>query len=454
MAKTNKNIIAFVMYVRPRMVEDIRAYAKKHKKDYRIMVIRDSRTKKPAVPPECDIYLECDFSKPWKIADILMPYQKEMLAITCRFEQHISRFAAIIPHVPYLRTPTTESLKWATDKYEMRKRLQLFDAKDNPKFTWVKENTKKERNRVIEKVNFPMIVKPTNLAASLLVNICYHEEDLEKTLGVLFRKINSAYQNDGRTEDPKIIAEEYMEGDLYSIDSYVDSRGNIYHCPLVRQKTAREIGRDDFYNYLQITPSALKAKTVEKAEAVAEKAVHALGLRSITAHTELMKIDDEWKIIEVGPRSGGFRDLLYSLSCDIEHAMNDVAIRIPRKPVIPKKCKGFSAYMKYFAEKEGKIVETRGIKKIEDLESFHSITVNKKVGDRSVFAKNGGRSVFNMVLYNDDRSKLLADIRRIEQTVKVKVENSNGGRKTAGSKKVKSKEPKKRKKEQVKDKKK
>jgi hypothetical protein len=134
-----------------------------------------------------------------------------------------------------------------------------------------------------------------------------------------------------------------------------------------------------------------------------------------------MKVDDDWKIIEVGPRCGGFRDVLHNLSCDIDHSLNDILIRIPKKPIIPKKCKGFSAYIKHFAEKEGRITEMKGIKKIETLKSFHSIVVNKKVGDRSIFAKNGGRSVFNAVFYNADRSKLLADIRRLEKMVHIRI---------------------------------
>lgn len=436
MEKKKKNIIVFIMTLAERYVQDIARYQEQYGKEYRIMVLRDSRLKYPVQLQNVDVLVECDFSKPHKIAEALLPYQDELMAITCRTEQNIARFAQVIPHVPYLRTPTTESLRWAVDKYEMRKRLKLFDAKNTPKFTWIKENSKQERARVITKVQFPMIVKPANLAGSLFVSICYHEDELEKTLRTMFRKLKTAYEKDTRMELPKIIAEEYMEGDLYSVDSYVNTRGEVHHCPLVRQKTARDIGHDDFYNYLQITPTALKAATIEKAQKVAETAIHALGLRSITAHVELMKVDDEWKVVEIGPRAGGARDILHTLSCDINHTMNDVAIRIPRKPIIPKKCKGFAAYLKYFADKEGIITETKGIKKIESLESFHKITVNKKVGDRAVFARNGGRSVFNLFLYNPDRSKLLADIRRIEQMVEVRVKNGRAKKAVAPAKKT------------------
>ncbi len=421
------------MGTRQAVIDDVRAYAKSNDKHYRIMNIRDSRLKKPTETPDYDIVVECDFSKPWKIAQALLPYKDELLAVTCRYEQHIARFIQVLPHVPYLRTPSTESLAWATDKYEMRKRLNLYDSKNTPRFTWVKSNTKDERKRVIDKVRFPMIVKPASLAGSLFVTICYHEDELDKTLRTLFRKLKVAYDKDERKEIPKVIAEEFLEGDLYSLDSYVDSRGVVKHCPLVRQKTAREIGHDDFYNYLQITPTALKKTTVEKAESVAETAIHALGLRSTTTHVELMKVDDDWKIIEIGPRAGGARDVLHKMSCDINHNMNDIAVRIPRKVVIPKKCKGFAAYMKYFAGKEGIITETKGIKKIESLNSFEKIIVNKKVGDRAVFSRNGGRAIFTLFLYNSERSQLLADIRRIEQMINIKVNNRRG---VAAAKKV------------------
>lgn len=425
--KKVKNIIVYVMSIpdSAETITQVRAYESQFGGRLRIMLLRDERivTKKAYKDIEgLDFCVECDFSKPHKIAEALLPYQDELLAITCRSEQYMRRFIAVLPHVPYLRTPTTESLKWASDKYEMRKRFRLYDKKLTPNFTLVKGNTKDERARIIKKISFPMIIKPTNLAASRFVSICYHEEELEATLRRTFRDLKKAYELEHHLENPRVIAEEYMEGDMYSIDSYVDSRGRVYHCPMVKVVTGKKIGHDDFYNYLQMTPSGLKPGTVIKAEAAAEGGIHALGLRSTTAHTELLKIDDDWKIIEIGSRVGGFRQILHSLSCDINHTLNDVLIRIPKKPLLPKKCKGYACAMKWFPAQEGVISEMKGIKRIEQLESFHKIDINKKIGDKATFARNGGRSVFNLFLYNDDRSKLLADIRRVEKLVDVKVQ--------------------------------
>ena len=266
-----------------------------------------------------------------------------------------------------------------------------------------------------------MIVKPTNLAQSMLVTICYHEEDLEKSLRSTFRKIKKIYEENKRDEQPQVVVEEYMEGDMYSIDGYVNSRGTVYFCPMVKVVTGKNIGHDDFYNYLHLTPTAFKKSTIERAERVAEMGVHALGLRNTTVHVELMKIDDEWKIVEIGPRVGGFRVKLHELSCGIDHSLNDLLIRVPKQPVIPKKCSGFAAALKWYPKKEGIITKLKGIKKCQKLASFVEISVNKKVGDRCHFAKNGGKAVFVITLHNYERSKLLADIRRVEQLIDIKI---------------------------------
>jgi hypothetical protein len=424
MKNKERNIIAYVMNLPAGAVASIRAYEKREKRKFRVMLICDTshaEKKHRENYTDLDMYLECDFSSPARIAEMLAPYQDELCAITCRTESYMARFTQIIPHVPYLRTPTTESLKWATDKLEMRRRFALLAKKYTPKYAVVRENTKIERKRVADKIKFPMILKPTNLAQSLLVSICYHEEDLKLALTHAFKKIHKIYEENGRIEEPKMMVEEFMEGDMYSVDAYVNGRGTVYFCPMVKVITGKNIGHDDFYNYMHLSPTGLKKERIERAHDAAREGIHALGLRNTTAHVELMKIDDEWKLIEIGPRIGGFRDKLHSLSCDIDHSLNDVLIRLPKKPIIPKKCKGFAATLKWYPKKEGKIVGLKGIKKCQGLKSFVDIKLIKKIGDTCQFAKNGGKAVFTITLYNAERPRLLADIRRIEQLIDIQM---------------------------------
>ncbi len=424
MKKTERNIIVYVSLLPPGAVESIRAYEKKEKRKFRVMLMRDTRDgshKEKDAYRGLDILVECDFGNPANIAEALAPYQSELCAITSRSESHMARFIEVIPHVPYLRTPTTESLRWATDKLEMRRRFKLLAPRFSPKYTIVKGNTVEERKRIIARIGFPMIVKPTNLAQSLLVSLCYHEDELKKALTKLGKKIERIYAENKRTEEPRMMVEAFMEGDMYSVEAYVNSRGKVYFCPMVRVLTGHNVGHEDFFNYLHMSPTNLKTASIERAHTAAEAGIHALGLRNTTAHVELMKIDDEWKIIEIGPRVGGFRVELHRLSCDIDHSLNDMLIRLPKRPIIPKKCKGYAAAIKWYSKKEGRIIGIRGIKKCQELQSFVDIKPTKKIGDLCTFARHGGKAVFTITLYNTERSKLLADIKRIEKLIEVQV---------------------------------
>ncbi len=285
----------------------------------------------------------------------------------------------------------------------------------------VKDTSDQTLQAIEEKIGFPLMVKPTGLAASRLVSVCFHKEELAKTLRTVFRKINTAYKETGGTWEPKVLVEQFMEGNMYSIDAYVTSRGKVYFCPMVHVKTGRSIGFDDFFGYLQSTPTLLKKKNVLDAEATATDAIHALALRSTSAHIELMKTEIGWKIIEVGARIGGFRQMMYELSFGINHTMNDILIRVPEKPQIGRKAKGHSASLKFFSKKEGHLTKLLGIKKTRELESFKKIYVHKKIGSKCTYAKHGGSSVFDIILFNENRAKLLADIRRLELMIKIEV---------------------------------
>jgi biotin carboxylase len=414
-----KNIILHIGGLWKITVDAVRKYEKKEKRKFRLAVIYDSKKFKKAAVKGADLVLSCDFSSPNAITKVLLPYQEQLLAVTCKSETFTPYFQKIIPHVPYLRTPERMSLHWATDKIAMRNRFALYDKNITPKYTVVNNAKKESIKKVEDEVGYPIVVKPTGLDSSLLVSICFHKEELAKVLKTTFRKINSLHKKVNGRGEPNILVEQFMDGEMYSVDAYVNGRGKVIFCPFVHIKTGRSVGFDDFFGYRRITPVMLKKHKIEQGEKVSERAVHALGLRNTTVHIELMKTEDGWKVIEVGPRVGGFRPKMYELSFGINHTINDILIRIPERPVIPKKIKGYTAVMQFFAKKEGKLTKLTGIKKLEELKSFKDVKINKKLGDMCRFAKNGGKSVFNITLFNKNRSDLLADIRRLEQMIEI-----------------------------------
>lgn len=421
---SEKNIILFVHSATKETIDSLNRYGRKNKQKFKIGVITDNKKESPKekdLSLGVDFFISCDLNKPTKIEKALLPYKDQLLAITSRSEQNVHPFSKIIPHVPYVRTPTAQSLLWSTDKISMRELLYTHDKTITPKFAVVSKVDKDSIKKIKKKVGFPLVIKPAGLATSLLVSICYHKEELEKTLTKTFKKISKVYKEEKRRNiQPKVLVEQFMEGGMYSIDAYVSSRGKTYFCPLVHVKTGRAIGFDDFFGYQRITPTTLKRGTIDEAEKVAQKSIKALNLRSTSVHIELMRTEDGWKIIELGPRIGGFRHIMYQLAFDIDHSLNDVLIRIPKKPILPKKYKGYCAVLQFFAPKEGILKELKGIKKVQELVSLDNLKLNKKVGDRCLYAKNGGKSICDVTLFNKNRSDLLADIRRLEQTLVIK----------------------------------
>lgn len=422
---TQKNIILFVgsSGSAKRRIPEIR---KKKGDKYRYALLLHSTRELSDAKREAlsmfDIVLHTNFKSRKSIVQTLKPYEDEILVITCHPESRIPDLAKIVPHLPYIETPTSESLNWSTDKLEMRRRFSAYAPEITPKYMVVKDATKESIAKVEKQINFPLVIKPTGLAASILVNLVYHTEELERELKKVFRRVNRI-NKDYKDEPAKVLVEQFMEGEMYSVDAYVDSRGEVYFCPMVHVKTGKSIGFDDFFAYRTITPTQLNDDSIAGAHEAAKKAIRALGLRSSTAHIEFIRTEERgWNIIEVGPRIGGFRDEMYSLSFGINHVQNDILIRMSRKPTIRKRRRGYTAVFKFFAKKEGVITAIKGRQMIQKLKSFHSLDMKKEIGDRATFAKNGGKSVFNITLFNSDRSQLLADIRRMEQTISIETE--------------------------------
>jgi biotin carboxylase len=425
---THRDLVLFVNGIRPATIEAIETYRDRYDKSVSLLILVDQ--KKKGLLKEAQIYakhkkvqiITCDTDSVIQIKKCLEPYVGRLLAVTSQFENSIPTLQKVLPHVPYLNGPTEESLDWSTDKVKMRRLLKSHDNKITPRFTVIKDYSEKSMALVEKNVGFPVVVKPSGLAASLLVSICYHREELEETLKATFKKIDKVHKEQLGRGRPQILVEQFMEGLMYSIDAYVNDRGNIYYTPPVHIKTGREVGFDDFFGYQQMTPTRLTKNKINNANHVCTEAIRALGIRSSTCHIELIKTISGWKIIELAPRMGGYRHTMYSWSFGINHILNDILIRIPQKPVIPKKRKGFTAAFKIFAKTEGKLETIKGIKKTRMLKSFVHLTVNKRKGDPLAYAKNGGKAVIELTLFNNVRSDLLADIRRMEKSLEVVVE--------------------------------
>lgn len=370
---------------------------------------------------EIDFIFKVDTKNLYSVEKALMPIKDQVMVVGCRSVFYMPLYAKLISLFPQHIMPTRDSIEWCGNKLMMRRKFRRYYPDITPKYIPVHGARQEDLEKVKKYVGFPCIVKPASLAASRLVAICYHEEELQSTLRKTFRGLKSAYKKTGALVEPEVIVEQYMDGDMYSVDSYVDQKGRIKHLPSVYVKTGQKLGVDDFYNYRVLTPTRLTKKQEESLQEVATKAIHALGLRSVMTHGEFIQMGDSWKVLEVDARMGGHRDLMYREAYGIPHGMNDLLTRMGEKPVIRKKRKKYVASFNIFPDKNGIIKSIKGLKKVRELESLRQLIVLKKVGDRAGLSKSGFNKVLDITLVADTVEDLLADARRMEKAVKIEI---------------------------------
>lgn len=165
----------------------------------------DPHAKSSVVKDSKATVIECDFSSVTSLQTLIKPYTNRLVAVTCRAERNIPLLKKLVPHVPYLNTPSESSLEWTTNKIKMRQLLRGYDKDLSPKFLVVHDASDETIDRIIKKIGFPMIIKPAGLAASLLVTLCYHREELESTLKNTVKKIDQIYRKNRVVANHKFL---------------------------------------------------------------------------------------------------------------------------------------------------------------------------------------------------------------------------------------------------------
>jgi biotin carboxylase len=365
----------------------------------------------------------CDFDDSNELQKILKPHIHKILAATCDYESSIQPFSKVIPFLPYIDTPTESSLIWSTEKQLMRDRMSAYDVNLTPKYQYLENKDIPKLKKLVKDFTFPVIVKPTALAKSLLVTQCENMTELENCVNDTFKIIDKVYAREHRQTTPSILIEEFMQGNMYSTDAYVTAKGKIFCLPLVRVITAHEIGLPGFYSYRHIIPTGLSKKETELAFKASRSAIKALGLRSSTAHVELYRTPDGWKIIELGARIGGYRESLYREAYGIEHYYNDLSVRMGINPEISDKPLKNAAGFNIYADKEGLIESIEGLDEARKLSSVVFIRARAKAGDMALFANNGGDLIVDGILSNIDAQKLEKDVAMVRKLVKINIKS-------------------------------
>jgi biotin carboxylase len=423
-----KNIIVFVNAIRPATFAALDQFEQQTGRSFEPIVLVDSRIQESITAcngqnnlPRPVTVLSAELSSATEIRSALQPYENRIFAVTSQYENSVAELQKLVPYFPYLPMPSERSLTWATEKKLMRALLEAYDPSLVPGYTEVQDASANTVQAVEAQLHYPMIVKPSGLEGSLLVSMVQNREDLQTTLEHTFAEIQKGYNTWIKRSKPAVLVEEFMEGDMYSVDTYVAADGTCHHTPPVKVVTGRKVGFDDFFGYQRIAPAGLDSENYQLAHETAEKACRALGLRAVTGHVELMKTPHGWKVIELGPRIGGYRHDIYSLSYDINHIMNDVRNRAGETPTIPSAVQKHTVVFNIYARSEGVLESIEGLEAVQALPSFVLQRQLLHIGDKVLFAKNNGDPVFEIILSNANESQFTADMAELERVLVLSV---------------------------------
>lgn len=429
MNRNSKDVVLFINSMFAPTHSALRAYEEKTGRHFTPVVIVDKNIHESIHTLNEQSHLKdnnvavitADFDAPASIREALQPYENRLAAVLSQYENSIHEFKKIIPFVPYVQTPTESSLDWATDKKLMRAAFDAYDRTLSPASLHVADALPATIHAIEQTMAYPIIIKPSGLECSLLVSVARNRKQLTAQLKDTFKQLHTAYSHLLKRMEPSVIVEEFMEGDMYSIDAYVSAGGSFRFTPPVKVVTGNKVGFDDFFPYLTLTPTGLQSEEIAAANDTVERACKALGLRATTAHAELIRTPKGWRMIEIGPRIGGYRPELYGLTIGLNHIMNDILNRIGLEPEIDTEVKHYAAVLQTYAHEEGVLQRMHGLDTIEQLPSFISMKQRFAEGEMLYSAQRGGHPAFEVMLCHDDEAQLQADLKTIEQVLHIEV---------------------------------
>lgn len=390
-----------------------------HRRGYKAGIFIDRYLLNTTRLDEFDVVIPLDFEQLDIELARLKEYRGKVAGLLCTYENYLlakSKLGTFFD-VPAL---SLKSAKLSTDKLLMRAAFQQHDTSITPAFQEI--GNVDEAQRFANQHDFPVITKPANLVKSLFVSRSDNLSELTGHVSGTLHKIAAFYKSQHVYErTPRLLIEEYMSGEQYSVAAYVDATGNIYFCPGVTKLiTASDRGHKDNYLYQRELPTRLAPGEENDFFDVARKGIEALGLTASPAHVELMKTKDGIKIIEIGARTGGYRPRMYEISYGIDLIDTEISIALGEAPQLSGKLENFVAVFELFSETSGNFYQITGASdKIKKASTYFSIkpTIGSKIGP----AKDGFRATAVVIISDSDEQRFQEKIQAIDRlTVEIR----------------------------------
>ncbi len=328
----------------------------------------------------------------------------------CDVELTVAKVAEALnlPHI------NIDSANDCNNKIKMRERLAKHNV-SGPKFAWA--DSYDDALLKAAQIGYPLVVKSIDNSASRGITIIDNEKKLEAAC-----KEAQKYS----FYDKRILLEEYLEGEEYSVDTIVYD-GILYPCGI----SDREFDFSHEYAVQtgSVTPSRLSEDIQEKMYKLMDNAAKAMGITKGAFKGDLILCNNEPKVIEITARlSGGFDSQYrkpYSFGINLIKATIDIAIgnKLDFRDIIPRWVKYSKTVCPF--PKPGKIIAISGLDELRKMKGVRNIILNVKVGDIIEDYKHCANRVGYIIISSDSYEDMKELEKQVLDTLDIHTEEIN-----------------------------
>lgn len=306
-----------------------------------------------------------------------------------------------------------------SDKAEFKKLARKFGV-PVPKDFYVTEEFQRED---LDKIVYPVIVKPVDSSGARGMNVCYNEEELKRYyLEAL-----------SWSKSKKIVVEELITGGREVFFHYTIQDGN-YSLSMGFTKF-KVISPDRDYVSLPIFhmyPSSHIDAYIEKVDAAAKRMFRSIGLKNGIIMLQGFDIDGEFKFFESGFRMGGEQMYVFT-----DHQNNVNSLELMINYALTGKMADFkvsdrdNARFKwpccnyYIPLKAGVITQVHGLDEVEAMENVLNVTKMFTLGDEILDTNALERVCLRLHVYGKTAEELAQALVKISATLQILDQNGN-----------------------------
>ncbi len=359
----------------------------------------------------------CDFSSPKSILDTVDRIKTTFDGVISIYENYALPAALIANHLNLPGMPI-KSIEACTDKFLMRQLFAKAPTKISPDFKLVE--SEKDIINFAKNHRFPLILKPANLAKSLLVTKNHNLEELLNNYQRAVGQIDAIYQKYAPHRHPKIIIEEFLEGSVHSVDAFIDKDGEVKVLKhIVDYQTGYDIGYNDNFHYSRVLPSKLSNAHQKDLLHCARLGAKALKMKNSPAHIEIIMTKDGPRIVEIGARNGGYREKMHHLANGIDIQGAALAVAMGKKPNLDSHKEEFCAVLELFPKEPGFYDKIDNQEQLKSLKSLKELRIKVREGDFVGKSSDGYKMCAVIILHHQDRLQFETDLGYVNKNVKV-----------------------------------